>query len=145
MSDDDTHHSTTKDGERSPMARSRVGNGSLLFLDADGRSREARRWRDVYAETLSDLGSANLSEGQKQIAKRCATLAVRGEMMESDLAAGRDFDLEAFLQLTNALGRAWARLGLKRQQRDVTPSLREYVDAQARTVNVERRDGSVVS
>ena len=144
MADDVDQHNP-ENGKRPSVVRTRVGNGSRAFLFADGRSIEGRRWRDIYAETTSDLGGADLSEGQKQLAKRCATLAVCSEIMESDLAAGRDFDLEAFLRLVNALGRNWDRLGLKRQQRDVTPGLQEYVDAHARTVNVDRREGAVVS
>jgi hypothetical protein len=58
--------------------RSRVTNGKTLFVEADQRGPWARRWRDVLAEIISDLGGADLlSEGQKQLARRCATISGR--------------------------------------------------------------------
>src|SRR5271165_5756399 len=69
----------------SPATRSAVSNGSQLFVDStvDGRSKEARRFRDVLAEIVSDLGGADhLSEGQRQLARRCALMSVECEKME---------------------------------------------------------------
>ena len=63
-------------GRKSPQ-RSRIANGSALLDGIDGRSAKARRFRDVLAEIVSDLGGADrLSEGQRQIARRCAMLSV---------------------------------------------------------------------
>lgn len=55
------------------------------------------------------------------LARRCATIAIACEKMEGQAAAGEDINLEAYGQLTDRLGRAFHRLGLKRQARDVTP------------------------
>jgi hypothetical protein len=54
--------------ERRPSKqRSRVSNGKTLFVEADQRGPWARRWKDVLAEIIRDLGGADLlSEGQKQ-------------------------------------------------------------------------------
>ena len=101
--------------ERPPAVRSRVTNGSALFLQGvDGRSATARRFRDVYLQVLSDLGTEATSEAQRQIARRCAALAVRAELMEAALARGDDFELDDYLALTNATVRAHNALGLKR-------------------------------
>jgi len=64
--------------ERRPSKqRSRVSNGKALFVEADQRGPWARRWKDVLAEIISDLGGADLlSEGQRQLARRCATIAI---------------------------------------------------------------------
>lgn len=43
--------------------------------------------------------------------------------MEGSAAAGQAIDLEAYGMLTDRLGRAFARLGLKRVARDIGPSL----------------------
>lgn len=102
--------------------RSRVGNGSALFVDEtiDGRSKEARRFRDVLAEIISDLGGADhLSEGQRQIARRCAMMSVECERMEGEAVAGKAIDLEAFGKLADRIGRAFQRLGLKRVAKPV--------------------------
>jgi hypothetical protein len=118
---------------RSATNRSRVTNGRGLFVEAiDGRSREARRFRDVVAEIVSDLGGPDtLSEGQRQLARRAAMLSVQCEVMEGNAVAGKAIDLETFGKLTDRLGRTFQRLGLRRKQRDVTPNLRDYLKQRA--------------
>ncbi len=102
-------------------ARSRISNGSAILDGIDGRSREARRFRDVLAEIVSDLGGHNgLSEGQRQLARRCAMLAVECEKIEALGVAGKAIDLEQYGQLTDRIGRCFQRLGLRRQPRDLT-------------------------
>jgi hypothetical protein len=119
--------------ERRPSKqKSRVGNGKAWFVQADGRGPWARRWRDVVGEILNDLGGADLlSEGQKQLARRCATIAIACEKMEGLAAEGIEINLDEYGTLTDRLGRALQRLGLKRQARNVTPSLAEYLQQQA--------------
>ena len=125
---------------RPPTMRSRVTNGKRLFVEADGRGPWARRWRDVLAEIISDLGGADLlSEGQKQLARRCATIAIACERMEGEAALGNEINLDAYGTLTDRLGRALQRLGLKRIARDVGPSLMEVLrDDRARQQRAER-------
>jgi hypothetical protein len=113
-----------------PTARSRVSNGSAILDGIDGRSKEARRFRDVLGEIVSDLGGADrLSEGQRQLARRCAMLAVECEKIEALGVAGELIDLEVYGQLTDRIGRAFQRLGVRRVARNVTPSVAEYVGA----------------
>jgi hypothetical protein len=115
---------------RAPKGRSKVTNGRPLFIDGDARLKVSRRFRDVLASIATDLGGADgLSEGQKQIARRCAMLSVECEIMESAAVAGQPFDLDAYGQLTDRLGRAFQRLGLKRVMHDVTPDLGAYLTA----------------
>jgi hypothetical protein len=111
-----------------PKSRSKVSNGSSHFVEADQRGQWARRWRDVLSEIVSDLGGVDLlSEGQKQLARRCATISIACEKMEGSAASGKEIDLVAYGQLTDRLGRTLQRLGLKRQPRNVTPpSIEEY-------------------
>ena len=113
---------------RAKTLRSRVTNGKRDFVEADGRGPWARRWRDVLAEIISDLGGADLlSEGQKQLARRCATISIACERMEGEAALGKEINLDTYGTLTDRLGRALQRLGLKRVPRDVTPSLADYL------------------
>jgi hypothetical protein len=117
---------------RAPKGRSKVTNGKQLFLEGDARLKVSRRFRDVLASIAMDLGGADrLSEGQKQIARRCAMLSVECEIMESAAVAGQPFDLDAYGQLTDRLGRAFQRLGLKRVMHDVMPDLGAYLTATA--------------
>jgi hypothetical protein len=115
---------------RAPKGRSKVTNGRQLFIDGDARLKVSRRFRDVLASIAADLGGVDrLSEGQKQIARRCAMLSVECEIMESAAVAGQPFDLDAYGQLTDRLGRAFQRLGLRRVMNDVTPDLGAYLSA----------------
>ena len=103
-------------------SRSSVTNGKRLFVEHRGDTAWARRFRDVLVEIISDLGGLDvLSEGQKQLARRAATLCITCERMEGKAAAGEEIDLTAYGMLTDRLGRTFARLGLKRRPRDVTP------------------------
>jgi hypothetical protein len=105
-------------------ARSRLTNGKDIVAGLDQRSAEYRRFRDILCQIIADLGGAEqLSEGQRQLARRCATIAIECERMESQSVAGKKIDLEVYGALTDRLGRAFQRLGLKRVPRDVTPTL----------------------
>jgi hypothetical protein len=109
--------------------RSRVTNGRSHFVETDRRSAWARRWSDIHDQIIADLGGADLlSEGQRQLIRRAATIALTCERMEGKAAAGADINLADYGMLTDRLGRAFHRLGLKRQPRDVTPpTLDQYL------------------
>jgi hypothetical protein len=100
--------------------RSAVTNGKRLHVVRPGDTAWARRFRDVLAEITNDLGGADLlSEGQRQLARRAATISIACEKMEGETATGAEIDLEEYGRLTDRLGRCFQRLGLKRQARDV--------------------------
>jgi hypothetical protein len=105
--------------------RSAVTNGKRLHVIRPGDTAWSRRFRDVLAEIVSDLGGADrLSEGQRQLARRCATLSIACEKMEGEAAAGTPIDLDLYGTMTDRLGRTFQRVGLERQCRDVTtPSI----------------------
>jgi hypothetical protein len=114
-----------------PNARSRVGTGKTLFLEGvDGRSLVARRYREIFAQIVSDIGG-DPSEAQTQIARRAAALAVWAENAEARLAAGSDLDIGAFTTAANTLRRLLADLGLERRAKDITPDLRSYLEGKA--------------
>ena len=93
---------------RAPKGRSKVTNGQQLFIEGDARLKISRRFRDVLASIVTDLGGVErLSEGQKQMARRCAMLSVECEKMESAAVAGLPFDVD---RLWPAHGSAWSRL-----------------------------------
>jgi hypothetical protein len=76
-------------------------------------------------------GIDNLSEGQRQLCRRAATLSFTAEGMEADAVSGKAFDVDLYGQLTDRLGRCLQRLGLERVSRDVTPTLADYLNAKA--------------
>ena len=108
-----------------PEARSRITNGSEVLPDVDGRSSWVRRFRDVQALHLSDLGGqANVSEAEQAIARRAACLIVELEQMEQKFAtqgASEGGQLDQYQRVSNTLRRLLESLGLERRARDVTP------------------------
>lgn len=116
---------------RPPRTRSAVSNGRRLHVRPVGDSAWSRRFRDLLAEITSDLGGADhLSEGQKQLARRCATISLECEKLEVRAVTGQQIDLDTYGQLTDRLGRAFGRLGLKRVARDVE-TLEQYLSREA--------------
>lgn len=123
-----------KNGHASP-ARSRVSNGSALFVyPGDGRTAEARRFRDVLAEVLSDLGGgAGLSEAKRQMARRLALLAVEAERQEHGFVCEGRLDLQAYVKASSELRLLAMALGCtEREARPVNgkaPPLEAEADA----------------
>ena len=70
-----------------------------------------------------------MSEGQKQLCRRCALLAVEAEKLEARSISGESIDLDRFGMMTDRLGRALQRLGLKRVPKEIVPDLRRYIEA----------------
>lgn len=112
---------------RPSRTRSAVSNGKRLHVIAPGDTKWSRRFRDVLSEIVSDLGREGLTEGQRQLARRCATISIICERLEGECAAGKPIDLELFGSLTDRLGRCFNRLGLRRQARDVGPTLSDFL------------------
>lgn len=111
-----------------PTSRSKVTNGRNLFVDSDGRGAWARRFRDLCALHVEDLGGSSvLSEAQGSLIRRAATLEVELERREGQLAKGDEVDLDAYSRTAGHLRRILETLGIERRQRDVTPSLADLV------------------
>ena len=112
---------------RSLTNRSRISNGKDLFLEGvDGRSALARRYRDILAQLVSDLGG-DPSEAQSIIARRATTLAVWCEQAEAEAAGGKPLNIGEYGTATNTLRRLLADLGRERRMRDITPTIDAYL------------------
>jgi hypothetical protein len=70
-----------------------------------------------------------MSTGEMQLARRCAWISVQCEIMEQEASPGAPLNLTVYGLLTGHLSRALKVLGLKRQPRDVTPTLADYLRA----------------
>jgi hypothetical protein len=115
-----------------------ISNGSSLLPGVDGRSGWVRRLRDLINLHLSDLGGIErVSEAEKSIVRRIATLTVELERMEAAFAtAGQATpdQLDLYQRTANSLRRLLESVGLKRVPRDVTPSVAQYI------ANIEKAD-----
>lgn len=106
-----------------------MSNGKELFLVAgiDGRSREARRYRDILAALVAHLGGDDhVTEVRRHLAKRAAALTVWCEIEEAKLALGEEIDIGAFTTAVNSLRRLLQDIGFDRVAKDVT-SLSDYL------------------
>ena len=112
------------------QCRTAKGTGRLTLAGVDGRSNMARRFREITAEIENDLGG-DLSEAQRHLVARAATLAIWCEERETELAQGQDFDALQYSTVSNAMRRLLTDLGLKRVARDVTPDLASYIAQKA--------------
>jgi hypothetical protein len=101
--------------ERPSRQRSRVTNGSKLIAGVDGRTAEARRFKDVAVSLADDLGgAAALTEAQRALVKQAASLVVQSESLQGAMLRGEAISDEQMTRVANALGRTLNRLGLKR-------------------------------
>ena len=81
--------SSPQKGDRR-YGRSAVTNGKRLHVQKVGDNAWARRFRDLLGEIISDLGGADLlSEGQRQLARRAATISVECERLEVRALSGK--------------------------------------------------------
>jgi hypothetical protein len=102
-------------------ARSAATSGRRAFVEGDGNSRWARRYRDLIAAHVSDLGGSDvLSEAQISLIRRASAIEVELEQAEGKLSMGAVVDLDSFTRATSHLRRVFETLGLKREPRDVT-------------------------
>ncbi|MCJ2055647.1 hypothetical protein MKL09_03655 [Methylobacterium sp. J-048] len=91
--------------------------------------------RDLMALHLSDLGGeAAVSEAEKSLIRRAATLTVELERMEERFATDGEADaegLDLYSRTAGNLRRLLEATGLQRRHRDVTPDLRHYIEGTA--------------
>lgn len=114
-----------------PTARSRITNRSAVLPGLDGRSSWSRRLRDLISLHVSDLGGDDVvSEAERSIVRRIATLTVELERLESVFAVAgeaRAAQLDLYQRTAGNLRRLLESIGLERRARNVTPSVAEYV------------------
>jgi hypothetical protein len=86
------------------QARSRVTNGSKLLAGVDGRTRSARRYRDVLDALLAELDRAP-TESDLILAHRASALTAWCEEREAAMSRGEPIDMPAFVTSANSLRR----------------------------------------
>ena len=110
------------------------GKWQLLSLDdLDHRSRSARLANQLVADLVADMGGEdNINAAQYEIIRRAALLgAVCGDI-EATWLTTKDGDLSLLGTLADRQRRMLESLGLHhaRKPRDVTPSLKQYLNNQ---------------
>ena len=107
----------------SPTTRSRVTNRRATLPGVDGRSADARRYRDLCASFADERGGeAALTESERALIRQAAALQVASERMQAQLIRGEDVDGEELTRLSNALARALSALGKRKPAKAQSPS-----------------------
>jgi hypothetical protein len=115
----------------SKRSRSAVTNGSRIHQNGDARSSSARRFRDLIAAFSADLGD-NLSEADLAMVRTAAGLTLKSELMQADLAAGKDVDAETLIKLAGTSRRALSAISAKATDRKPAgQTLAEYAAQRA--------------
>jgi hypothetical protein len=115
---------------RKSHGRSRLTNKKDLLPGVDGRTLIYRRFRDIASQVALDQGGLDqLSEARLQLVRRFAAAAVLAEQLEAALANGQEINVERHALLCSTLTRLAQRIGIDRRARNVTPTLRDYLDA----------------
>jgi hypothetical protein len=101
---------------------SAVSSGRRMFVQGDASSAWSRRYRDIVAGHIGDLGGrAMLSEAEISLIKRVSTLELECEQAEGKLSMGQEIDLDLYQRMLNTLRRALETLGVERRAKTVTP------------------------
>jgi hypothetical protein len=107
-----------------------VSNGKDILPGIDNRTMIARRFYDVCQALIADqAGPDHCSEARLQLIRRFAATVVMAEEMEARLARGEPIDISEHAQLSSALVRLVARIGINRRLKTITPSLQDYLQS----------------
>jgi hypothetical protein len=102
--------------ERNPPDKGSVTNRRRLHrrgMDGgvDGRTRSARRFRDLFDSFAAQLGGiAGLTEADRSLARMAATLQLKSEEMQEAAAQGLEVDAEQLVRVANSLSRVLSKL-----------------------------------
>ena len=116
--------------DRPTRLRSKVTNGSKMVLGLDGRSAEARRFRDLVISYADDLGGPDrITQAQRTLITQAATLTVQAERIQASVLKGENVNTNQLTRLSNSVVRILSRLGIRRERRDEGPDLASYLAA----------------
>lgn len=103
-----------------------------MLNEVDLRTRKGRLMYVAYANYVSDKGGEdNMTFAEKELARRCATLAMVAAGIEDTLTETQELNEDALAQyvvVSRTLSSLLRIYGTKREARDITPnSLSDYV------------------
>jgi hypothetical protein len=128
---------------------SRITSGrSLLPYGTDMRNVWARRWSDLNRLFAEELGGDTISQAERSLVRRIATIQVALERLEQKFAesetGGCQTDLETYVRLSNTLRRIFVTVGIKRVPKDITPDLQTYLRNRSTGRNGHARNGRTI-
>lgn len=105
----------------------------LLPDQLDKRTAVFKAFDSIRTAVISDLGGDELiGEVMRQLIDRFATLSLWLSMMDAKALGGDEIDIEVYGRAAGTLKRLGDSIGLKRQARELAPSVDAYLAAMAR-------------
>jgi len=105
----------------------------LTRANLDRRTKAAQRFEAIARGIAVDLGGQDrLSTVQKHLVEAFAGAAVHLNDLNARLLLGEEIDLLAQTSAIDALVKIASRLGVHRLQREITPSLSDYLRSNQR-------------
>lgn len=106
--------------------RSRVTNGTQLLMGIDGRSPQARRFRDLVRAYEAEFVVA--TELDRGLIRQAAMLALKSEQLQAALVRGEAVEADTLTKLAGQIRRVLADLRRKAQTSAPTPiSIHEHL------------------
>jgi hypothetical protein len=98
--------------------RSAVTNGTQLLPGIDGRSPDARRFRDLVSSFAAELGGmGELTEAEMAIIRAAAAMTAQSERTQAAMVNGDAVDAEQVTRLMNSQARALKALDAMKRRR----------------------------
>jgi hypothetical protein len=119
-------NTSAKLATRPPTTRSRVTNGSCILPGVDGRSSNARRFRDLIAELTAEAGGNDaLSPTERGAIRQAAAVMLQAERMQGAIVRDEPVDNDTLIRLSGEARRLLA--GLRKRAPAKPPSPAEYL------------------
>jgi hypothetical protein len=117
---------------QSKTNRSAVSNRSRLLPGVDGRSANARRFRDICAAYETEAGG-NVSEVERDLIRQAAGLTLRAEQLQGAIVRGEAVDNDELIRLSSTAKRLLEAIRAKAAKNKPTgaAALQEYVARKA--------------
>lgn len=100
-------------GKRPAAVRSKLTNGTALHAEQVGDNKASRRFKDLVEAFGTELGGwVSLSEVQRALVRRLATITIQLEKLELQAVRAEDIDAEEYARIAGHQRRLFADLGL---------------------------------
>jgi hypothetical protein len=124
---------------RVPRPRQRATAGGIQLPRLDGRTVNARRYRDLVIAFEAEVGVGSLTESEKSLIRQAAALTLRAEELQSALVLGEDIDTDLLVRLSGTAKRILLSIGAKGDKRKPVdgPSLDDLFAVEAEEAGAE--------
>ena len=108
--------------------RSAISNRSRLLPGVDGRSSNARRFRDICAAYDAEAGG-NVTEVERDLIRQAAGLTLRAEQLQGAIVRGEAVDNDELIRLSSTAKRLLEAIRAKAAKNKPTgaAALQEYI------------------